>query len=830
MRDSQKLYNSVPSVLAELDQWHLWREHNGTKLPFQICGNKNAKSNDPETWSSLDDAVDALDDESIAARGFQLAFELATCGLVGLDLDDCRDPETGDTLPWADDLLNRIREFAYIEISPSETGFKAIIHGEKPAGMGSRFKYDEGSKLEVFDHNRFWAWSGNTIVNNLPELRDDETDDQCHWVLSGIMAEHARENAPERPQEAVSERSACNASNNAYERAAAYVGRMDATNGERNNTLLMVVQHARSFQLDPSEVSRLALEWNANLADPLDVDEVARTVDSAYRLEPFEPKEDRPDPNAPLSVDEVREALEEGKQNSIEQPTVYVDKHVPHCEIADEISKHLANHGWPGHFGSPGERIYVRGGRLVKITESHEIVNKGDLSIRELKVVDVQRAISVAVKSLVHKKKGEDTVAVHEPVSKTIAEMIHSEPGHHFKPLGSIHEMPVMLKDGSIVQTDGYSEESGHFMRLKGQSVSIPDEPTLEQAAAAMDELLDIVHDFEFKTDIDKYCWVAMVLTLVGRTAIDGCVPAFPVNANCAGAGKGRLVEFAVQIATASNAHTTGWNRQEEVGKHLAGAILSGARYVYFDNCREPFGGDKIAKNITSRIVSERRLGTNEMIEGPWEAVILATGNNLETLDDMGRRMIPINLFTELAKPQDRTGWKHPNIDKHVKDNQHRLLTSALTLLRTGIVHEESCGIDSWSSFYEWGLVRRAIILAGGPDVVDNALTIDEDGGDNAEIELLCNAVEETRNAQGGVASVGVSVSDMLHVWDTYQGTLQALAEVTERGRLSSRSVGKRLGRFKDRTTHDGRRIVRRRVSGCTKWYVEDVAGAEKPF
>ena len=71
-------------------------------------------------------SVDELFGRIIAAermsRGIGLVFN--GDGLIGVDLDDCRDLATGDMASWASDIIARLD--TYCEVSPSQTGVKPV--------------------------------------------------------------------------------------------------------------------------------------------------------------------------------------------------------------------------------------------------------------------------------------------------------------------------------------------------------------------------------------------------------------------------------------------------------------------------------------------------------------------------------------------------------------------------------------------------------------------------------------------------------------------------------------------------------------------------------
>ena len=66
--------------------------------------------------------------------------------LTGVDLDHCRDQETGQIEPWAVEVVTLID--SYTEVSPSGTGLRIICRGKIPGPRrrkGSVEMYDESS-------------------------------------------------------------------------------------------------------------------------------------------------------------------------------------------------------------------------------------------------------------------------------------------------------------------------------------------------------------------------------------------------------------------------------------------------------------------------------------------------------------------------------------------------------------------------------------------------------------------------------------------------------------------------------------------------------------
>jgi len=55
---------------------------------------------------------------------------------VGIDLDKCRNPETGELEPEAQEIVRRMD--SYTEVSPSGTGVHIYVIGTKPEGRCRR--------------------------------------------------------------------------------------------------------------------------------------------------------------------------------------------------------------------------------------------------------------------------------------------------------------------------------------------------------------------------------------------------------------------------------------------------------------------------------------------------------------------------------------------------------------------------------------------------------------------------------------------------------------------------------------------------------------------
>lgn len=177
MANSQKIQgkhrvpipSNIPDELKALSQWVCWREtireDKPTKIPYQVNG-QPAKSNDPRTWSSFKDALASLEN----GAGFHgIGFVLSPNDhFKGIDLDHCRDPETGKIEPWAREIIETIN--SYSEVSPSGHGIRIFTKHPGPLPAGGRKK----GNFEIYESGRYLTVTGHVIPGLPAEIFERE--------------------------------------------------------------------------------------------------------------------------------------------------------------------------------------------------------------------------------------------------------------------------------------------------------------------------------------------------------------------------------------------------------------------------------------------------------------------------------------------------------------------------------------------------------------------------------------------------------------------------------------------------------------------------------
>ncbi|SFT10331.1 hypothetical protein SAMN04488556_0151 [Halostagnicola kamekurae] len=162
-------------MVEEYDQWVCWREESRdgkpTKIPVTPGSGEFASSTDPPTWASIETALEYADSREADGIGFVFTDDDP---IVGVDLDDCRDPETGDVDDVAQDIIERLD--SYTEISPSGTGFHVLIEGELPDGRNRR------GSIELYDTARFFTVTGDSLEETPGRVaRRQDALEAIHW-------------------------------------------------------------------------------------------------------------------------------------------------------------------------------------------------------------------------------------------------------------------------------------------------------------------------------------------------------------------------------------------------------------------------------------------------------------------------------------------------------------------------------------------------------------------------------------------------------------------------------------------------------------------------
>ena len=466
-----------------------------------------------------------------------------------------------------------------------------------------------------------------------------------------------------------------------------------------------------------------------------------------------------------------------------EKPEVFIT--LNEAAVADQVIHWLGRLGWESPWikrrRHEGVRIFVRGGVLVHVVENEDISCSGRLSIRELPNCLVRERITEACSLVVEAEKNDeiDVNPTRPPAWLTDSIFRRGSYGGFVRPLTGIIQSPTIRDDGSILQGPGYDPQTGLIYHPEGEFPAIPNEPSKEDAKKAITELFEVLADFPMLNDSDRGAWVAMLLTMIGRSCVNGNVPLFAVTANIRGSGKSLLVDTATRIAYGHAAARKAFTRDDdEMRKVITAVALAGTPSVLLDNLDTQLGGAALDAAITSSTWSDRILGKSRMTgDLPLRTVWSATGNNMTFGSDVGRRVLPIRLQSNLETPEDRGDFKHPDLLKWIEAERHRLAVAALTILRAYYVAGcPSQANGAWGSFESWAeVIRGSIVWAGGPDPLltrATALAGDETAG---LIEKLITGIEIA-----DPSSVGLTTSEIGRITSGLPGNVRSNESLDE--------------------------------------------------
>lgn len=161
----------IPATLRFRDRWLLYVMSDGRKIPF------NPKTlwpaNSTEAAASFDYVRECLENaraysnvgpraEGLHFDGF--GFQLGD-GIACVDLDHCRDAETGGIKSGASEVIARLNSFT--EVSRSGQGVHIFCQTQRPPTRGCR-----KGQIEIYTEKRWIAVTGDHLTGTPTDLAD----------------------------------------------------------------------------------------------------------------------------------------------------------------------------------------------------------------------------------------------------------------------------------------------------------------------------------------------------------------------------------------------------------------------------------------------------------------------------------------------------------------------------------------------------------------------------------------------------------------------------------------------------------------------------------
>jgi len=491
--------------------------------------------------------------------------------------------------------------------------------------------------------------------------------------------------------------------------------------------------------------------------------------------------------------------------------------------VADE--KHMAKQVVAA-LAKKSKELYQREGRLVRCVYKPIA---GSMALDAIPLPALRSEISSVC---LFTKDGEPG-----KYQKHIGEDIHSMRNWDgIRPIRSVVNSPVMRKDGTIWQDEGWDSQTMVYHHPSFTLPPIPNNPSKEDAKEASKVLLDIICDFPVVSDACRSAWISMVLTILFRNLVDGPCPLFFVQANMRRAGKGKMANIAANITLGKKFAANSYiHDEQEMDKRIVMFGMSGEPVCFIDNVGGPFGLKCLDAALTSTTYNARLMHTQTPVTVQMEGVWVATGNHPQTAADTGLRMLPIHIEHPMERPEQRdiSECKHPDPVAEALRDRKKYVAAAFTMVRAWMAAGSPRLIKlDWGSFEAWGdFARNVCVFAGLPDPFDAREELKD--ADNDDVDVLASLLQGlyalTMNGTKPLSSV-----EIIERLKSESGPASLLKTmVTEhcgwalRGDTGNPNyLGKYLSAHRNRYA-GGYKLVWSRISGKAVWCVEKAGEAK---
>lgn len=756
---SEARYANIPQELKERCQWVCYRieerEGKRTKIPYRTdkVGRGRAKSNDPATWHTFEEVVEAVGNPKNRFDG--IGFMLSENDpYVFIDFDHvvC----DGEIEEWPRDIVNKIG--SYTEFSQSGTGIHIIAHAKKP---GPRCRTAKHPNFEIYDNLRLVVFTGNMV----PGLQAEIVDAQgaVDKIYFSVFGENPRNVSPRMMEKnsqpvgmsdhALIEKAISSANGDKFRML--WNGNTSDYNGDDSAAdMALCCMLAFWTQRDPARMDRLFREsglmrdkWDQKRGErtygEITIEAALEQTAGVYRchtgiLKNLEVTEEQiaqvrkriADAKAAANAAAVFEATD---ALALLNPGEFADavkelkEAVPQLDLR-ELKGAVSRVRKSKRAGKSGDYPEL-------VVSNRQLRDMGNDAIRLLECSNVPPTLFVrsgAVCQVVEDEHGRPVIrTVTDEIilarlakicdivvetedgpknavpPKSIASYVLSESKWPFPALEAITRSPTIREGGSIAQLPGYDPETRlYYNRTKAEDVvDVPENPTSMDVKSALSLVDELLYDFPFDCQASRVNTVALLLSPLIQPAIKAVTPLVLMDAPTAGSGKSLLATVVSIISCGVVPDlTTAPSRDEEWTKKITAILSTGPSLVLIDNVKYTLQSADLAALLTTRIWKDRVFGKNtETVALPNRAVWVATGNNIQLGGDISRRCIWIRIDPRQSKPHEREGFLHPNLTQWVSENRGQLLSALLTICRAW--YAAGCPaypVPAFGSFETW--------------------------------------------------------------------------------------------------------------------------------
>jgi hypothetical protein len=239
----------------------------------------------------------------------------------------------------------------------------------------------------------------------------------------------------------------------------------------------------------------------------------------------------------------------------------------------------------------------------------------------------------------------------------------------------------------------------------------VPPSPTATEIADAVHVLVDPLLDFRFVSQADLAHAVALELLLFLRPNITGPVPAHLIDKPLRGSGGGLLTNALLWSGLGGPpSKMTEAGDEAEWRRLIFAQLLRGSPVIVVDNIRNRLSSGALASALTEAIVSDRVIRSSYVEDAEGGRIWVLNGNNVETSDEIARRIVPIRIDPGVERPEHRTEFRYPHLLQYVSAQRSQRVHAALTLCQAWHAAGRPLSTKTLGSFESWAQVMGGVL------------------------------------------------------------------------------------------------------------------------
>ncbi|MDO6480961.1 hypothetical protein [Shimia thalassica] len=294
-----------------------------------------------------------------------------------------------------------------------------------------------------------------------------------------------------------------------------------------------------------------------------------------------------------------------------------------------------------------------------------------------------------------------------EEVPPGVANQIYAEKDIPLPYLAGKVTAPVFRPSGGLLSVSGYDRETNLYYQPPESlaNLSVPENVAGSDVEWAREQMVDLLCDFEMD-GVSRQQLEAAALNGEGEVPPSflaavgwmmeqsvrpmlGAEPLMPllVSKTAPGAGGGLLVKAMQLVIEGKTSSRPLAKSEDEIRKAAFTALLGGHMTIFWDNLPAGKAVDSpvLASLSTEPTFTDRVLGRSQERHVPVRSSLVFVGNRPLFSDELRRRLMLIELVPQVANPEERTGWKHPNLMRHVAAHRADYLRAVLILVKNWI-------------------------------------------------------------------------------------------------------------------------------------------------